>query len=252
MGWVGFLFAGIMVYIAVAVFIIGSAYKIYRWWKTPRSPVRLGMFPRPRSNFGRGLKLAKDSLIFPQVLDNDRVMWFFVITLHLVAVGTFIGHLRLFGEFQPLVNVIGSQNMDTLSFIGGGTAGVVLLAAVLFLLFRRFKSPYRELSVPADYYLLFLILFIIIFGDHLRFVAPFHASDYQAYMASLVRFSPSFPQEIAESGSKWVLISHVFTANLLLIYFPFSKLVHFVSGFAGNLIRSDVWPQAQTSKNWQA
>jgi nitrate reductase gamma subunit len=36
-----------------------------------------------------------------------------------------------------------------------------------------------------------------------------------------------------------VLTGHVLTASLLLIYFPFSKLVHFFGSFAGNLMRSE-------------
>jgi len=239
MDWLSFIVAGVMVYVAIAIFVVGTVYQIYRWLKTPKSPVRLGMFPRPAGTFGRGLKLVKDSLVFPQVLDNDRIMWFFVVMLHIVGLGTFIGHLRLFGEFPPLYNLLGSEVMDTLSFIGGGSAGIVLLVAVLYLLFRRFKTPYKDISVPEDYLLLLLILFIILLGDHLRFFAHFDVTDYQAYMNSLIHFRPDFPAEIAESGAKWVLVGHVFTANLIFIYFPFSKLVHFVGGFAGNLIRSD-------------
>ena len=30
---------------------------------------------------------------------------------------------------------------------------------------RRFRSPQREISVPADYLLLLLLLFIFLFGD---------------------------------------------------------------------------------------
>lgn len=231
--------AGVMVYVAVAVFLFGTIYKIYQWAKTPKSKVKMGLFPRPRTNFGRGLKMVKDSIVFPQVLDNDRIMWFFVVMLHIMGVGTFIGHLRMFGEFAPLYNWLGSEGMNTLSYIGGGSAGIILLVTALYLLFRRFKSPYRDISVPEDYILLLLILLIIMLGDHLRFFAHFDVADYQAYMTSLVTFSPSFPASIAESGARWVLASHVFTASLLAIYFPFSKLVHFIGSFAGNLIRSD-------------
>ena len=77
MDWLSFIVAGVMVYVAIAIFVVGTVYQIYRWLKTPKSPVRLGMFPRPAGTFGRGLKLVKDSLVFPQVLDNDRIMWFF-------------------------------------------------------------------------------------------------------------------------------------------------------------------------------
>jgi len=239
MNWLSFIMAGVMVYVAIAVFLAGTTYKIYHWLRTPKSPVRLGMFPRPENSFGRGLKLVKDSIVFPQVLDNDRIMWFFVIMLHIVGLGTFIGHMRMLGEFAPLYNWLGEDGMNTLSYIGGGSAGIILLVTVLYLLFRRFKAPYRDISVPEDYLLLLLILLIIMLGDHLRFFAHFDVADYQAYMKSLLTFSPAFPAAIAESGARWVLASHVFTASLLAIYFPFSKLVHFAGSFAANLVRSD-------------
>ena len=239
MDGVSFILAGVAVYVAVAVFIGGSVYKLYQWVTTPRSTVRLGMFPRPEKRFGRGLKLVKDTLLFPQVMDNDRIMWIFVIMLHLVGLATFFGHMRLFGEFGPLINLIGTGTMNTLSFIGGGTAGIVLLVTTLYLLVRRFKSPYRDISVPEDYLLLLLILLIIMLGNHLRFFAHFDVADYQVYMNSLVAFKPDFPAAIAQSGARWVLVGHVFTASLLLMYFPFSKLVHFFGSFASNLVRSD-------------
>ena len=227
-----------MVYVAVAVFIGGSLFQIIRWLRTPKSPVRQGMFPR-RTGFSRALKLGKDALIFPQVLDTDKWMWFFVIGMHLAGLGLFFGHLRLITEFTPLYNAIGPGGMENLANLVGGGIGIALLVAFIYFLLRRFKSPYRELSVPEDYLLLVLILLIILLGDHLRFTQAFELSAYRDYISSLLHFKPDFPTVINLSDDKWVLDAHVLTANLLLIYFPFSKLVHSIGGFAGNLLRSE-------------
>ena len=67
-----------------------------------------------------------------------------------------------------------------------------------------------------------------------------HVAEYREYIHSLLAFRPAFPEAIAESSTKWVLVSHVLTSNILFIYFPFSKLIHSVGTFAGNLIRSEV------------
>jgi nitrate reductase gamma subunit len=237
MDWFSFIVAGILVYVAVAVFILGSIYAVVKWLKTPRSPVRQGMFPRP-AGAARFVKLGKDSLIFPQVLDTDRWMWFFVITMHLAGIGLFIGHLRLFFEFTPLYNALGAGGMETLANWVGGTIGIFLFIAFSYFLLRRFKSPYRELSVPEDYLLLLLILLVILLGEHLRLTQPFELSAYRDYMSSLLHFKPDFPTVIQFSTSKWLLDAHILTADLLLMYFPFSKLVHSIGGFAGNLLRS--------------
>jgi nitrate reductase gamma subunit len=239
MNWLSFLVAGVMVYIAVAVFLGGSIYRIIQWRRTPKSPVRQGMFPRPGNAAARAFKLGKDSLVFPQVLDTDRWMWLFVIGMHLAGIGLFVGHLRLLFEFTPIYNAVGAEGMEQMAGLVGGTIGISLFVAFTWFLLRRFKSPYRELSVPEDYLLLVLILLLILLGDHLRFTRPFELAAYRDYLASLLAFKPAFPTEIADSPAKWVLVGHVLTANLLLIYFPFSKLVHSIGGFAGNLLRSE-------------
>jgi nitrate reductase gamma subunit len=239
MDWFSFIVAGIMVYVAVAVFIGGSVYRVIKWLRTPKSPVRQGMFPQPGGPLTRALKLGKDSLIFPQVLDTDRWMWFFVIGMHLAGIGLFIGHLRLIFEFTPIYNAVGPATMENMAAWVGGAIGISLFIAFTYFLLRRFKSPYRELSVPEDYLLLVLILMLVLLGDHLRFTHPFELSSYRDYMESLLRFKPHFDNLISDSPARWVLVGHVLTANLLLIYFPFSKLVHAIGGFAGNLLRSE-------------
>jgi nitrate reductase gamma subunit len=228
-----------MVYIAVAVFIGGSIYRIVKWLRTPKSPVRQGMFPQPGSAAGRFLKMGKDSFLFPQALDTDRWMWFFVFGMHLAGIGLFVGHLRLIFEFTPIYNAVGPAVMENMASWVGGAIGIALFIAFTYFLLRRFKSPYRELSVPEDYLLLVLILLLVLLGDHLRLTQPFELSAYREYMSSLLHFKPDFPSVIALQPARWVLVGHIFTANLLLIYFPFSKLVHSIGGFAGNLLRSE-------------
>lgn len=239
MDWFSFIVAGIMVYVAVAIFLIGSIYRVIQWRRTPKSPVKQGMFPHTGNSVVRALKLGKDSLIFPQVLDTDRWMWFFVIGMHLAGVGLFFGHLRLITEFKPLYNALGPDGMEKLANWVGGGIGIFLFIAFIYFLLRRFKSPYRELSVPEDYLLVVLILSIILLGDHLRFTKPFALQDYRDYVSSLLHFKPAFVTTIKFSAQKWVLDAHILTANLLLMYFPFSKLVHAMGGFAGNLLRSE-------------
>jgi len=239
MDWFSFIVAGVMVYVAVAVFIGGSIYRIVKWLRTPKSPVRQGMFPQPGSPLARSLKLGKDSLVFPQVLDTDRWMWFFVFGMHLAGIGLFVGHLRLIFEFTPIYNAVGPTVMENMAAWVGGAIGIALFIAFTYFLLRRFKSPYRELSVPEDYLLLVLILLLVLLGDHLRLTQPFDLAAYREYMSSLLHFKPDFPSVIALQSARWVLVGHVLTANLLLIYFPFSKLVHSIGGFAGNLLRSE-------------
>ncbi|MCJ7769708.1 MAG: respiratory nitrate reductase subunit gamma [Dehalococcoidales bacterium] len=240
MDWFSYLVAGILVYVAVAVFMLGTAYRIYQWFNVTRSSVKLGMFPKPKNRWARVIKLAKDSFLYPQVLDVDATMWFFVLLFHIGGIGAFVGHLRLFNEFTPIANALGDEGMAQFALWTGGTVGIILLVSITYLILRRFKSPYKDLSIPEDYLLLVLVLVILLFGNHLRFFGDVHVAEYREYIHSLLAFRPAFPEAIAESSTKWVLVSHVLTSNLLFIYFPFSKLIHSVGTFAGNLIRSEV------------
>ena len=65
MDWFSYLAAGVLVYVAIIVLVLGLIYQIYKWFRVRRSSVRLGMFPYPKSPAKRGLKLVKDSFLFP-------------------------------------------------------------------------------------------------------------------------------------------------------------------------------------------
>lgn len=239
MNWLSFLLAGVLVYVAVAVFLVGTVFRVYYWLKVPRSRIKLGIFPQAIGRRGRFLQWVKDTFLFPQVLDVDRSMWVFVILLHVGGVAAFVGHLRLIQEFTPLANALGEYDMEQFSLISGGIVGIVLLVSVFYLLARRFKSPYRDLSTPEDYFLLILIFMVLLMGNHLRFFGQVEVEAYRAYVHSLLTFSPEFLTELAGSGTRWVLVAHVTLSNLLLIYLPFSKLVHYIGTYAVNLIRSE-------------
>lgn len=239
MGTFSFIVAGIMVYIAVAVFIGGMIYQITGWFRAPKSPVRLGLYPRPKTKTGRFFKTIKDSLIFPQSYAVDKATWIFAIVFHGSLLVILLAHFRLVREFTPLVRLFGLEGMDTLSALGGKTLGIIIIFPVLFYLFRRFMTPHKDLSVPEDYVLIIILILIIAFGDHLRFFADFHVQDYREYVQSLLVFKPSFPEAIANSDAKIVLSLHVMFVNIFVIYFPFSKLMHIIGSFAANKVRSD-------------
>jgi len=239
MDWFSYLVAGVMVYVAVVVFVLGMAYRFYQWAKVPKTSVRLAVFPKPANRAAKWFVAVKNALIFPQVIEVDPKMWLFSMLFHLGLLGAFVGHLRLLHEFTPLVGALGSEGMERLSFWGWSTMGIVLSVAVVYLLVRRMKSPYKDVSVPEDYILLLLILAVVTMGNHLRFFGDVPTADYRAYLQSLLAFKPAFPAALAASSIKSALVLHVFLANLLLIYFPFGKLVHVVGTFATNLVRSD-------------
>jgi len=237
MDWFSYLVAGIMVYVAVAVFLIGMAYQVYQWLQAPKARFKTGLFPKPNTTVARWVKVAEDSLIFPQVILFDRWMWVLTIVFHFGLLGAFVGHLRLVHEFTPLVNVLGSKGMDQFTRWSGGIMGIALILGLIYYLLRRLTFPYKELSVLEDYILLILLILTVILGNLMRFFGDIHVADYRAYVQSLMVFEPALPPVLAASSNKWALLFHVLFANLLLICFPFSKLVHVIATFLSNLTR---------------
>jgi nitrate reductase gamma subunit len=224
---------------ALAVFVGGMAWRVRIWTRAPRSPVRLALFPKPASGLGRFGRLLTDTFVAPQSAAIEPRMWAFAMLFHLAALAAFVGHLRLVHEFTPLVDAFGMEWMNAFAGLAGGIAGIAMLVAVMYWLTRRTFGPYKALSVPEDYLLLVLLLLVVVMGDHMRFVGGLHAPVYIAWFQSVLAFRPSFPAELAASSTRWALDFHMLFVDLLLIYFPFSKLTHVVGAFATNLVRTE-------------
>ncbi|HHW13627.1 MAG TPA: hypothetical protein GXX28_01665 [Firmicutes bacterium] len=229
---VSFWITGVGVYVSVGIFLLGMAVRLYQWAKTPASPMRLGIFPKPAPGT-KALRIAADTLVFPQLAEVNPSLWLVVLAFHVALLGVFVGHLHLLGRFPGALEAQMTAGAGPI----GGTMGILWVLAALYLLVRRFKSPYKEVSTPEDYLLLLLVLGVVVMGDHLRFFGHLEVGVYQEWVRSLYAFRPQLPAELAASPVKWSFVAHVFLAELLLIYLPFSKLVHFVGAFFTNGIR---------------
>lgn len=233
-----FIASALGVYVGIAVFTLGMAWRAWQWSTTPKSPARFALYPKPKTPLGRFGALMRDTFIAPQSYKVAPTIMIAAMAFHLAALAAFVGHLRLIHEFTPLVNAFGMEWMNRFAGLAGGAAGIVMLIAVLYWIARRTFGPYKVLSVPEDYFLLFLLLGIIVMGDHLRFVGGLHAPTYIEWFQSLLRFQPAWPAAIANSGEKWALNFHMLFVDAFLIYFPFSKLTHAIGAFATNAVRS--------------
>jgi len=227
------------VYLGIGVFIVGMGWRIYQWVTTPRSPVALGLFPKPKSGTGRVVKDLKDTFIAPQTAKIAPWMWFFAFSFHVAALAAFVGHMRLIQEFTPLANMLGEEGMSAFAAWSGGIAGSIMMVAVMFWIARRTFGPYKRLSVPEDYLLLFLLFGVIIMGNHMRFFGHLHSETYMEWFQSLLVFKPVIPAEILSTTTGWSLGLHMLFTTLFLMYFPFSKLTHTIGSLAANMTRSE-------------
>jgi nitrate reductase gamma subunit len=79
----------------------------------------------------------------------------------------------------------------------------------------------RYISLPADYFPLFLILAIAVSGFLMRHFYKVDIVTVKQLTMSLVSFSPAVPEGIGV-----IFFAHLFFVSVLFAYFPLSKLMH--------------------------
>ena len=223
-----------MVYIAFAVFFIGTAIRLIKILREPKHPTTLQIFPEKKPAW---LWALYDTFLFPSVRRHKPVLWVFLIFFHIGLLLLIVGHLELFAEFTSF------QIIPHEVFLGQGYVGLILSIALLFFLFRRFLSPVRELSVPEDYYLLILLFLVVLFGSEMDWARRWYGyeemivDDYREYLMSLLYLRPELPYGVTDSGHSFMLVLHVFFANLFLLFFPFSQSMHSFLSLPMNKLR---------------
>ncbi len=212
-----------MVYLAVAVFVIGTGIRIWQIFKAPAHPTTLQIYPQKRNKFW-GTFI--DTFLFPTVRRHKPILWVFLIVFHAGLILLFIGHLELIWDLR-IFQIIPHE-----PFLGKGFLGIVLAVCILYFMFRRFLSPVKELSVPEDYYLLILLFIVFVFGSEMDwarriyFYEELTVDDYRDYFISLLVLKPELPEGILFSGHAFMLVVHAFFANIFLMFFPFSQSMH--------------------------
>jgi nitrate reductase gamma subunit len=223
-----------MVYVAFAVFIIGTAVRLIMILREPKHPTTLQIFPEKRPKW---LWAWLDTFLFPTARRHTPLLWVFLIVFHVGILLLIIGHLELFGDYEIF------QIVPHEVFLGNGFVGLGVSICLLYFLFRRVKSPVRELSVPEDYYLLVLLFLIVLFGSQMDWArrwfgyGELDVEQYRQYLGSLLHFQPDLPYEVTDSGHSFMLVLHIFFANLFLMFFPFSQLMHSFLSLPMNKLR---------------
>jgi nitrate reductase gamma subunit len=220
----------VLPYIAGAIFLIGVTYRVAGWLKVP-VPFQLTVFPAPNDGAGRVAAVGTELLFFKSLYKNDKNLWLWAWLLHvslaMVIGGHIVGIYFLMNQFT-LIGLTSAASQATSAFLGT-VSGIVLMAALIVLLYRRLSNPeVKRLSDPADFVDLLFILAIVVTGNHMR-LPTVHVDlpVIKAYLGSLLAFSP---QPIPDNP---IFIAHFTVVMLFLIYFPFSKMLHF-AGFLVN------------------
>jgi nitrate reductase gamma subunit len=247
------IFAVALPYAAVAVFVIGLTVRIMKWAGVPvpfRIPTTCGQqrslswirqqkLENPSNKLQVLGRMVLEILFFRSLARNTRTelreerglvygtdlfLWLGALAMHWALAVVLIRHLRLFTEPVPAF-VTFTEKADGFLEIGlplVNVTTVVLLLALLYLLYRRLANArVRYISLPEDYFALFLLLGIAGSGAWMRHISHTDIAGVKELALSLVRFSPLVP-----TGISPLFFGHLFLVCVLLVYFPLGKLVH--------------------------
>ncbi|TKJ38443.1 hypothetical protein CEE37_13070 [candidate division LCP-89 bacterium B3_LCP] len=213
----------ILPFITVLIFVIGMGYRFYIWTKTPQ-PGKMTLFPTPTPGGGTFISIIKESFFFPGLFKGDRSLWIAAWVFHASLALIILGHLRVFSGFFDRILINMGVDVDLMSSTGGGAAGILILITAIWLLLRRFAlRRVREISNASDFLALLLVLAIIFTGNSMRFGEHFDLEITRNYFAHLFTFSFA-EMTLPQSGIFW---THFFLVQLLIMYIPFSKILHF-------------------------
>lgn len=252
------VFGVILPYLAIATFIAGFIYRVIRWANSPvpfNIPTTCGQeasldwiksdkIESPRSNWGISGRLALEILFFRSLFRNSsmgqvdaqrliyggsRWLWLGGLAFHWSLLIIIIRHLRYFTEpvFPPSIWLSSFDGILQLALPTLFITDFVILTAVSYLLIRRLVSQHiRYISLASDYLALFLILAVVVSGILMRSVFKVDLIAVKELAISVITFRPSVPAGI---GLPFYL--HLLLVCALIIYFPFSKMMHIAGVF---------------------
>lgn len=265
LSWVGALiglqyFLGVILpMIALCVFIGGFVWRVVHWAKSPvpfaipttggqeksLSWIKPARLDSPTTTAGLIGRMALEVFAFRSLFRNTEAkrvdvngtprityysskwLWLFAILFHYSMLVIVIRHARFIFEPVPLIiNIVefadGIMQMGTPRFF---LSDALVIAGLGFLLVRRMTSEkVRYVSLPADYFALFLLIAVCGTGICMRYIDKVDIAMVKVVLMGLVTFTPPTMAELSQIGPMFYI--HVTFVSVLMLYFPFSKLMH--------------------------
>lgn len=206
------LFFALLFYAATALFVVGLARKIVDYARTP-APLLIPTTPAPTTTGGVVLRMTREVVLFESLFKSNLWIWAFAIMFHVALALVLMRHLRYFTEpvwtWVVLIQPFGMYG------------GLAMAAGLAGLWARRFLvERIRYISTPSDHLMLVLLLLIALSGLGMKFLVHTDIVGVKAFFLGLMRFDiQPLPEHLG-------LYVHLLCVALLMIVFPFSKLLH--------------------------
>jgi len=202
----------VLLYAATAVLVAGVGYRVWLYARTP-APLKIPTTPAPVTRGGVALRMLREVALFESLFRSNLWTWAFGWLFHAGLALVLLRHLRYFVEPVPA----------WLAFIQpfGMWAGVAMAAGLAGLWARRFLVPrVRYISTPSDHLMIALLVLIALSGLAMTFVAHADIVKVKAFILGLLWFDwQPLPGDV-------LVAVHLALVAVLMLIFPFSKLLH--------------------------
>lgn len=249
-----YLFGVIIPYAAFIIFMAGVILRILKWGRSavpfsiPTTSgqqksfpwIKQSRFDNPSNNLEVIGRMALEVLLFRSLFGNtstslkederrlvhgsSKWLWMAGLAFHWSFFIVVFRHLRLFIDPVPSVLYL-VDSLDGLMQLGVPVlywTGLVLLISATYLFIRRSVIPQvRYISLPNDYFPLFLIIGIALSGLLMRYFLKVDIIYVKNLTIGLFSINPTITP-----GIGLIFYIHLFLVSVLLVYFPFSKLMH--------------------------
>lgn len=205
-------FFALLFWFSTIVLVVGLAFRIKLYWSTP-APLKIPTTPAPVTQTGVVFRMAREVVLFESLFKSNKWIWLFGWMFHMSLFVVLARHIRYFQE-QPWfwVNIIQPF---------GKYAAFTMVIGLAGLLARRILvDRIRYISAPSDFLMLIMLGFIGISGLMMQFVAHTDIIAVQVFFVGLMGFS------INELPISVPLVVHLSLVAILMLIFPFSKLLH--------------------------
>jgi nitrate reductase gamma subunit len=205
------LYAGLL-WIASAACLGGLAFKVVQYWRVP-APLKIALTPAPVTTGGAALRVGREVVLFQSLFYSDRWLWIFAMAFHAGLALVLVRHLRYFQDPVWLPVVLAQPF--------GIYGGFAMLGGLFALLLRRIVlERVRYITNPSDILMLLLLIGIGASGYAMKFVNPTDIVALKSFIRGLMML------EVRALPSETCLLIHLALVALLMLVFPFSKLLH--------------------------
>jgi nitrate reductase gamma subunit len=199
-------------YLSAAVLLIGTVRKIADYARTP-APLLIPTTPAPISTGGVVLRMLREVTLFESLFKANLWTWAAGWVFHVSLALVLIRHLRYFTE--PVWFWV------ALAQPFGLYAGLFMVLGLSGLWARRLLvERIRYISTPSDHLMLGLLLSIAASGLLMKFFFHTDIVGVKSFILGMMRFDL---RPLPADGALYV---HLLLVAILLLIFPFSKLLH--------------------------